>query len=78
MDTLKNDPRAMDIFLDELSMADQVQPKHMKFLSNLPMTTRNEFGADSPARKLNNTQSSFAPGGTFRATSRNTMTGFAT
>ena len=43
METLKQDPRAMDIFLDELSIADQAQPKHLKFLSNLPMTTRNEM-----------------------------------
>ena len=45
----------MDIFLDELSIADQVQPKHMKFLTNLPMSTKNDF-----LDPKNNTASSFA------------------
>ena len=39
METLKSDPRAMDIFVEELAAADKTQPKHMKFLSNLPYQT---------------------------------------
>ena len=58
MATLKQDPRAMDIFLDELAIADQVQPKHMKFLGNLPTTTRNGMLDE----RAHGTQSSFAPG----------------
>ena len=33
LDVLKKDPRALEIFLDELSLRDQIQTKHMKFLS---------------------------------------------
>ena len=51
MSTLKSDPRAMDIFLDELATADQTQPKHMRFLSNLPSTTNKLL--DSPAASRN-------------------------
>ena len=38
MDALKKDPRALEIFMDELAMADSSQPKHMRFLANLPAT----------------------------------------
>lgn len=59
METLKSDPRAMDIFVEELAAADQTQPKHMKFLANLPFHTSRQF--DSPAanrQKFNTTQTS--------------------
>ena len=59
METLKSDPRAMDIFVEELAAADKSQPKHMKFLSNLPHYTSRQF--DSPAanrQKFNTTQTS--------------------
>ena len=35
-DALKSDPRALEIFIDELALADQSQPKHLRFLSDLP------------------------------------------
>ena len=41
MDALKRDPRALEIFIDELALADQSQPKHLKFLADLPHTTHN-------------------------------------
>ena len=36
VDALKSDPRALEIFIDELALADQSQPKHMRFLQDLP------------------------------------------
>ena len=39
MNTLRQDPLAMEIFMDELALADQTQPKHLRFLANLPKTT---------------------------------------
>ena len=36
VEVLRKDPRALEIFLDELAMVDESQPKHMRFLANLP------------------------------------------
>jgi len=38
MDTLKRDPRALEIFLDELALADKTQPKHLRFFAGLQDT----------------------------------------
>ena len=35
MAALKKDPRALDIFIEELAMTDKSQPKHMRFLDNI-------------------------------------------
>lgn len=39
MNSLKNDPKALSMFIEELALADQSQPKHLRFLSDLPDTT---------------------------------------
>ena len=36
MEALRQDPKAMEIFIDELALADKTQPKHLRFLANLP------------------------------------------
>ena len=53
MDTLRQDPLAMEIFLDELALADQTQPKHLRFLANLPQTSM-VSKSNSPIKALRN------------------------
>ena len=38
MDALNQDPRALEIFMEELALADKTQPKHLQFLANMPHT----------------------------------------
>ena len=52
MEALKSDPRAMEIFMDELALADRNQPKHMQFLANLPHTAFNSAKKGQSGKKL--------------------------
>ena len=35
MDVLKQDPKALEIFMEELALADKKQPRHLRFLSDI-------------------------------------------
>ena len=65
METLRQDPMAMEIFLDELALADQTQPKHLRFLANLPQTSLISK-SNSPSKTLRNGQQQI--GGAFDKT----------
>ena len=53
LEQLKNDPKALEIFMDELAYADQTQPKHLRFLSDLPQNAQGEMGVGyiNPAKR---------------------------
>ena len=47
MNSLKNDPKALKMFIEELALADKSQPKHLRFLSDLPDTIIGGIGLGS-------------------------------
>ena len=55
IEVLKRDPKAMEIFMDELALADKTQPKHMRFLANLPKTQQSwlDTASNGPASASN-------------------------
>ena len=50
MESLRHDPKALEIFIEELALADQSQPKHLKFFNNLPETTLGGIGLGASPR----------------------------